>query len=462
MAPTRRSASASSATLTMTQEAARQLIADSVVAALETQANNHASRNIKPVRAPVCAKEDKVAFATGTLIDDALSWWNSYAQPRGIEEANQIPLTEFKRLITNKYCPRTKIKKMEDEFYNLVVKGNDLKTYIQRFHELIILCPNMVPNTKKFLEAFVRGLPSNIKGHVISADPQTMEEATTIAQKLMDQILKHGSVQGTANNKRKFDDRRNNNYFTYPNHRNSNYQNNQNYRNPQNRYTNNPQQLNRRPENFRTYITPPTKNTTYARPFPICPRCATYHTRSCNIKCQRCNRKGHLQKDCMAKTIAPVTRSNTIPTPVICHGCEEKGHVRPQCPKANNNARGRAYMLQDKNTPHDPNVVTGTFLLNHLLVKVLFNSRADKIFISITLSSKLNIPPTTLDTTYDIEMASGTIASTNTNTVLQDLHGLPHIRQVEFQIDLVPVATPVARAPYRLAPSEMKELSEQL
>ncbi|GJQ93438.1 hypothetical protein Tco_0004577 [Tanacetum coccineum] len=44
----------------------------------------------------------------------------------------------------------------------------------------------------------------------------------------------------------------------------------------------------------------------------------------------------------------------------------------------------------------------------------------------------------------------------------EDLPGLPPTRQVEFQIDLIPGAAPVARAPYRLAPSEMKELSEQL
>ncbi|GJU54471.1 putative reverse transcriptase domain-containing protein [Tanacetum coccineum] len=44
----------------------------------------------------------------------------------------------------------------------------------------------------------------------------------------------------------------------------------------------------------------------------------------------------------------------------------------------------------------------------------------------------------------------------------EDLPGLPPTRQVEFQIDLVPGVAPVARAPYRLAPSEMKELSEQL
>ncbi|GJU48125.1 hypothetical protein Tco_1217680 [Tanacetum coccineum] len=44
----------------------------------------------------------------------------------------------------------------------------------------------------------------------------------------------------------------------------------------------------------------------------------------------------------------------------------------------------------------------------------------------------------------------------------EDLPGLPPTQQVEFQIDLIPGATPVARAPYRLVPSKMKELSDQL
>ncbi|GJV25933.1 hypothetical protein Tco_1378628 [Tanacetum coccineum] len=66
-----------------------------------------------------CVEENKVAFATGTLTDDALSWWNAYAQPIGIEQANRITLTELKRILTNKYYPRTEIKKMEDEFYGL-------------------------------------------------------------------------------------------------------------------------------------------------------------------------------------------------------------------------------------------------------------------------------------------------------------------------------------------------------
>ncbi|GJZ73210.1 reverse transcriptase domain-containing protein [Tanacetum coccineum] len=148
-----------------------------------------------------CAKENKVTYASGTLTDDALSWWNSYAQPIGIDQDNQISWTKLKRLLTDKYCPRTKVKKMEDEFYNLVVKGNDLKTYIRRFQELAVLCPNMVPNAEKLVEVFINGLPRSIKGNVTASKPQTLEEATNIAQRLMDQIIKYDSMQETNDHK---------------------------------------------------------------------------------------------------------------------------------------------------------------------------------------------------------------------------------------------------------------------
>ncbi|GKF76574.1 hypothetical protein Tco_0229044, partial [Tanacetum coccineum] len=86
-------------------------------------------------------------------------------------------------------------KKMEDEFYSLVVKGNDLKTYIRRFQELAVLCPNMVPNAEKLMEVFINGLPRSIEGNVTASKPQTLDEAINIAQRLMDQIIEHDSVQ---------------------------------------------------------------------------------------------------------------------------------------------------------------------------------------------------------------------------------------------------------------------------
>ncbi|GJR91990.1 reverse transcriptase domain-containing protein [Tanacetum coccineum] len=139
---------------------------------------------------------------------------------------------------------------MEDEFYNLTVKWNDLKTYIRRFQELAVLCPTMVPNSEKLMEFFIGGLPKSIEGNVTASKPQTLEEAITITQRLMDQVIKDNYVQGTNDHKRKFDDRRTFN--------NNNYQNNRNNNN--NRNNDHQQQQNRRQETVRAYVAAPTEN----------------------------------------------------------------------------------------------------------------------------------------------------------------------------------------------------------
>ncbi|GKA93158.1 putative reverse transcriptase domain-containing protein [Tanacetum coccineum] len=88
---------------------------------------------------------------------------------------------------------------------------------------------------------------------------------------------------------------------------------------------------------------------------------------------------GHLIRN--YKNKRPATRSNLVPVTVTCHACGEKGHYANQCRKTtNNNAQGRAYMLRDKNAYQDLNVVTGMFLLNQHLARVLFDSGADKSF----------------------------------------------------------------------------------
>ncbi|GJR57218.1 hypothetical protein Tco_1499380 [Tanacetum coccineum] len=74
---------------------------------------------------------------------------------------------------------------MEDEFYHLTVKGNDLKTYVRRFQELATLCPTMVPDSEKMMEVFIGGLPRSIKGNVTASKLKTLEEAINIAQRLM-------------------------------------------------------------------------------------------------------------------------------------------------------------------------------------------------------------------------------------------------------------------------------------
>ncbi|GJW14592.1 reverse transcriptase domain-containing protein [Tanacetum coccineum] len=132
------------------------------------------------------------------------------------------------------------------------------------------------------MEAFIGGLPQSIEGNVTASKPQTLEEATNIAHRLMDQILKRDSVQETNDHKRKFEDKRNttdNN--NYPNDHNNNNQSNNNKNNRNNDYH---QQQNRRQETVRTY---PAKR--YHGNLPLCTRCTLHHTGVCTVKCQTCN-----------------------------------------------------------------------------------------------------------------------------------------------------------------------------
>ncbi|GKD37564.1 reverse transcriptase domain-containing protein [Tanacetum coccineum] len=318
----------------MTQAAIRKLVADSLQRVHELPTYQLQSN---------CTEDCKVKFATGTLTEESLSWWNSFAQPIRIEEAYKITWVEFKKLLIKKYCPRTEVQKMEDEFYHLTVKGNDLKTYVRRFRELATLCPTMVPDSKKMMEVFIGGLPRSIKGNVTASKPQTLVEAINIAQRLMDQITKHTPVQVSSDHKQKFDNRRTFNNNNYRNDNNNNYHNT----NTNNRYNNHQPQQNRRQETFRAYAATPTKNNGYTGNRPLCKKCTLHHTRPCTVKCNICNKVGHMTKNFRNK--GPATGSNLLPMTVTCHACGKKGHYANQCRKTtNNNAQGRAYMLRDR------------------------------------------------------------------------------------------------------------------
>nr|GEX63414.1 reverse transcriptase domain-containing protein [Tanacetum cinerariifolium] len=128
----------------------------------------------------------EVKFATCTLHSVALTWWNTHVKTVGHDAAYGMPWKTLMKKMTDNYCPRNEIKKLEMEIWDLKVKGTDLTSYTQRFQELALLCGRIFSEESDKLEKYIGGLPDMIHGSVVASKPKTMQAVVTIATELMD------------------------------------------------------------------------------------------------------------------------------------------------------------------------------------------------------------------------------------------------------------------------------------
>nr|GEV46590.1 putative reverse transcriptase domain-containing protein [Tanacetum cinerariifolium] len=346
-------------------------------------------------------------FSRTKGVNSTLTWWNSHKRTIGVDAAYAMKWDGLMKLMTEVYCLRN-----ED-----------------------------------IVERFIGGLPNNIQGNVIVVDPARLQDVIHIANQFLQGNVARAYMAG--NNERKG----------------------------------------------------------YVGSFLYCNKCRLHHEGLCTIRCGNCKKIGHQTRDYRV-TVAPNTQGATVGNPqgIVCYECGRPGHFRKDFPKmrsqnrgnqtrnktGGNKVRAKAYAIGGGGTNPDSNVVMGTFLLNNCYASMLFDSGVDRSFVLTTFSALLDVAPSTLDTSYAIELADGRVLETNIvlrgctlgllghlfnidlmpielgyfdviiEVFPEDLPGLPPTRQVEFQIDLVPGAAPVAWAPYRLAPAEMQELSTQL
>ncbi|GJY02142.1 reverse transcriptase domain-containing protein [Tanacetum coccineum] len=157
-----------------------------------------------------CTIDNQVKFATCTLLGAALTWWNGHVRTLGHDAAYAMTWGTLKKKLTDKYCPKGEIKKLEIELWNLRVRGNDVAAYTQRFQELALMCTKFLADETKKVDKYISGLPDNIHRNVMSARPKTLDDAIVLANDLMDQKL-HTYVERQNDNKGKADDSSRNN-----------------------------------------------------------------------------------------------------------------------------------------------------------------------------------------------------------------------------------------------------------
>ncbi|GJT41582.1 reverse transcriptase domain-containing protein [Tanacetum coccineum] len=91
----------------------------------------------------------------GTEGGNALTWWNSHVKTVTHDDAYAMTWKTLKKMMTDKYCPRGKIKKLEIKMWNLKVKGIDVVGYNQCFQELALMCDRMFPEESNMIEKYV-------------------------------------------------------------------------------------------------------------------------------------------------------------------------------------------------------------------------------------------------------------------------------------------------------------------
>ncbi|GJT12294.1 reverse transcriptase domain-containing protein [Tanacetum coccineum] len=343
-----------------------------------------------------CAVENQVKFATCTLLGAALTWWNGQIRTLG-PEAYAMTWEVLKRKMTDKYCPQGEIKKLEIELWNLKVKGNDIPAYTEPFVLLLVL----------------------------AVGDMSYEASMFLANDLMDRkLLTYAERQ--SDNKRKADDSSRNNHGHQ-------------------------QQPFKRQNVAKVYNMGTGERKPYGGSLPKCNKCHLHHNGPCTQRCHKCNKIGHFARDCRSTgntNVANTQKGNgATPKGNGCFECGAPGHFKRDCPKlknkngGNGNAQGWVYAVGNAekrgDAPGNPdaNVVTGTFLLNNHYASILFDTGADRSFISTAFRSLINIAPTSLENCYDVELADGKLVKIDTIIRGCTLNFLDH----PFNIDLMPV-----------------------
>ncbi|GJU72906.1 putative reverse transcriptase domain-containing protein [Tanacetum coccineum] len=352
----------------------------------------------------------QVKYATCTLLNNALTWWNAHKRTIGDDAAFSMSWRELMKLMT-KVFPEVV---PEDVVH-------------QRFQELTMLCTKMVPEEENRVEKFIGGLPDNIQRNVIAAEPMRLQDAIRIANNLMDQKLK-GYAAKSVENKRRLDFNQKDNRVQKP---------------PYKRQNVGGQSV------ARAYTAGNNETRGYAGPLPYYNNCKLHHEGSCTVKCGKCNKVGHMTRDCINAVAATATQWAPLVNQRVgtCFECGSQGHFKKDCPKLKNQnrgnhtgnktnkAKGKAYVLGGREANLDSNVVTGMFLLKNRYASMLFDSDADRSFVSSTFSVVLDVIPSTLDVSYAVELADRGVAETNTVLRGCTLGLLGH----PFNIDRMPV-----------------------
>ncbi|XP_021985184.1 uncharacterized protein LOC110881132 [Helianthus annuus] len=332
-----------------------------------------------------CLARDRVKFASGTLEDGALTWWNAQVQMLGIEMANATTRDDFKELMREEYCPRDEIQKLENEYYNLKMAGSESEAYTKRSHELANMCPNLSRPPHHRIELYINGIAPQVKGLVTAANLDNLPRIIRLAHKITDQEVERGSqpphvsvttaattttTTPATDNKCKWNDA---DKVSNSNQSQKKLDNGSNHSFSQSSTVNQNQTNN-------------SNQGSYAGKQPKCNKCNFHHRGPCTRVCHRCNKVGHMARDCRAQF--PKQQQQQPPQ-------QQPQQQERQQPQQNRENRKGCFQCGDK----------GHFLAG--LHSTESECCADWSYVSLGFNRQLGLTPTPLVNKHVVELADG-------------------------------------------------------
>ncbi|GJT34394.1 putative reverse transcriptase domain-containing protein [Tanacetum coccineum] len=246
-----------------------------------------------------CAENQKVRYAASSLVNKALTWWNTQVQARGREAAMAMTWNDFKALMVEEFCPSNEMEKLENEFCNHKMVGANHAAYTDRFHELDKLVPHLVTLESSHIKRYIAGLAPEIRGMLRATQPITIQNAILRAGILTDEAISCGTLTNGCDKRKGVEE---------------------------SSKTRGSWKDNKKAKTGTGFMaTAPTRNE-FVGSNPKCSKCYTFHpeNRPCNV-CFNCQKPGHFARDCRApvRQVALVNAVRMSNNSRMCYECAE-------------------------------------------------------------------------------------------------------------------------------------------
>lgn len=316
-----------------------------------------------------CDPSDEVIYAGNQLRLRGKDWWELLRKEKGRDGIKSMTWKEFKELFLKRFCPQAAVNRIQEEFLQLRQKDEDIDTITATFYDKAKFCPDLLRTERMWINQYYGILSAKYREFLMPSKCETLAELIDCARE-REAELKRQVDRGEKRSLEKDEGSSKKAKFSHP-----------------------------------------PKKSNQIKEFRTCSNCGKKHPGECLLPPKiyfKCGKPGHLATQCTS-------------TLELCFNCYKPGHRKSECPSLRSGGSssvqgsmkkleapkptGRAFQITAEEAKKEFEVVTGTFLLNSLPAYVLFDSGANRSFVSVKFASHASFVLSKLEIPLEVEVA---------------------------------------------------------